>query len=150
MHLFHIPQCSIQNRNMHISVLNGALWDMEQVHSGNCETDLLCNIHGRILMNQLVCDDRFSVIPNTFIRTSYTLTIHQYWSFSTCFNAILAHCIYQTNATSGFNPVALFKMSLRCNQRSKPNKKITKLILTRSHISCIKLEPKIFSNAFSL
>ena len=36
MHLFHIPQCSIQNRNVHISVLNGALWDMEQVHSGIC------------------------------------------------------------------------------------------------------------------
>ena len=34
MHLFHIPQCSIQNRNVHVSVLNGALWDMEQVHSG--------------------------------------------------------------------------------------------------------------------
>ena len=34
MHLFHIPQCSIQNRNVHISVLNEALWDMEQVHSG--------------------------------------------------------------------------------------------------------------------
>ena len=26
-----------QNRNMHISVLNGALWDMEQAHSGICE-----------------------------------------------------------------------------------------------------------------
>ena len=37
MHLFHISQCSIQNRNVHISVLNGALWDMEQVHSGICE-----------------------------------------------------------------------------------------------------------------
>ena len=37
MHLFHIPQCPIQNRNVHISVLNGALWDMEQVHSGICE-----------------------------------------------------------------------------------------------------------------
>ena len=34
MHLFHIPQCSIQNRNVHIFVLNGALWDMEQVYSG--------------------------------------------------------------------------------------------------------------------
>ena len=41
MHLFHIPQCSIQNRNGHISVLNGALWDMEQVHSGICEVGLL-------------------------------------------------------------------------------------------------------------
>ena len=37
MHLFHIPQCSIQNRNVHISVLNGTLGDMEQVHSGICE-----------------------------------------------------------------------------------------------------------------
>ena len=33
MHLFHIPQCSIQNRNVHTSVLNGALWDMGQVHA---------------------------------------------------------------------------------------------------------------------
>ena len=33
-------QCSIQNRNVHISVLNKALWDMEQVHSGICEIGL--------------------------------------------------------------------------------------------------------------
>ena len=39
MHLFHIPQCSIQNRNVHITVLKGALWDMEQMHSGSCESD---------------------------------------------------------------------------------------------------------------
>ena len=41
MHLFHIPQCSIQNRNVHISVLDGALWDIEQVYSGICEIGLL-------------------------------------------------------------------------------------------------------------
>ena len=41
MHPFYIPQCSIQNRNVHISVLNGALWDLEQVHSGICEIGLL-------------------------------------------------------------------------------------------------------------
>ena len=34
MHQFHIPRCTIQNRNMHIYVLNGALWDMERVHCG--------------------------------------------------------------------------------------------------------------------
>ena len=33
MHLFHIPQCIIQN----ISVLNGPLSDMEQMHCGICE-----------------------------------------------------------------------------------------------------------------
>ena len=43
MHLFHTPQCSIQNRNVHISVLSGALWDMEQVHSGICEIALVCS-----------------------------------------------------------------------------------------------------------
>ena len=34
MPLSHIPQCTIQNRNVHISVLNGVLWDMGQVHFG--------------------------------------------------------------------------------------------------------------------
>ena len=37
MRMLHIRQYSIQNRNMHISVLNGALWEMEQAHSGICE-----------------------------------------------------------------------------------------------------------------
>ena len=41
MHLSHIPQCTIQNRNVHISVLNGALWDMGQVHCGICESGQL-------------------------------------------------------------------------------------------------------------
>ena len=37
MHLSYIPQYTIQNRNVHISVLNGALWDIEQVHFEICE-----------------------------------------------------------------------------------------------------------------
>ena len=37
MHLFHIPQHTIHNRNVHISVPNGALWDMERLH---CMWDL--------------------------------------------------------------------------------------------------------------
>ena len=41
MRLFHISQCSIQNRDVHISVLNWALLDMEQVHSEVCEIALL-------------------------------------------------------------------------------------------------------------
>ena len=49
MHLFHIPQCPIQNRNVHISVLNGALWDMKQVHSGICELIQLVVIKIRLL-----------------------------------------------------------------------------------------------------
>ena len=37
LHLSHIPQCTIQNRHVHISVLNCALWDMGQAHCGICE-----------------------------------------------------------------------------------------------------------------
>ena len=46
MHLFHIPQCTIQNRYVHISVLNGVLWDMEQVHCGMCDISKLADISG--------------------------------------------------------------------------------------------------------
>ena len=35
-----IPQCTIHNRNVCISVLNSALWDMGQVHCGICEMGL--------------------------------------------------------------------------------------------------------------
>ena len=41
MHLFHIPQCTIQNRKVHISVLNGALWDMGEEHCGIYEFSLI-------------------------------------------------------------------------------------------------------------
>ena len=41
MHQFHISQYSTQNRYVHISVLDGALPDMEQMHTGICEFGLL-------------------------------------------------------------------------------------------------------------
>ena len=34
MHLFHIQQYTIQNRNVHIFILNNVLWQMDQVHCG--------------------------------------------------------------------------------------------------------------------
>ena len=40
MHQSHIPQYTIQNRNVHISVLNGVLWDMGKVHCDICEIGL--------------------------------------------------------------------------------------------------------------
>ena len=43
MHLFNIQQCTVQNKNVHISVLTGSLWDMEQVHYGICELGQLLN-----------------------------------------------------------------------------------------------------------
>ena len=83
-----------------------------------------CSIHRKPLINRLVCDDRFSEICNNFIRTSYTLTIHQYRSVSPCSNSIFVHCTNHANATSGFHPVTFFKISLRYNQWSKSNKKL--------------------------
>ena len=41
VHLSNIPQSTIQNRNVYISVLSGALLDMGQVHCGICEIGLL-------------------------------------------------------------------------------------------------------------
>ena len=40
MHLFHIPQSTVQNSNLHISVQNGILLNMGQVHFEICETGL--------------------------------------------------------------------------------------------------------------
>ena len=40
MHFYHIPSYTIQNRNVHISVLNGVLWDMRRGHCGICEIRL--------------------------------------------------------------------------------------------------------------
>ena len=44
MHMSHIPQCTIQNRNVLISVLNGALWDIRQVHCRICEIGLFPSV----------------------------------------------------------------------------------------------------------
>ena len=72
MHLFYIPQCSIQNRNVHISVLNGALWDMEQVHSGICE---LGQIHQNEVINiWLMMNQHLSLL---MLATSHNL--NQWW-----------------------------------------------------------------------
>ena len=42
MHLSNISQCAIRNRNVHISVLNGVLWDMGLAYCGIYEFGLLC------------------------------------------------------------------------------------------------------------
>ena len=44
IHVFHIPLFSIQNINVHIFVLKGALCHMEQAHSGICEIGRLPNV----------------------------------------------------------------------------------------------------------
>ena len=80
------------------------------------------SIHKRPLMYRLVCDDRFSVIFLYFHTNLLKINYAPIPVFSPCSYAILAHCINQTNATSGLDPVAFFKMSLRFNQWLKSNK----------------------------
>ena len=46
-------KCTIQNINVHISVLNGALRDMEQMHCVTCEIGLL-QVHP--------CEEVFGII----------------------------------------------------------------------------------------
>ena len=46
MHLIHVAQCTIQNRNVPIAILNGALWHMEQVYYGICQLlEVAIHIH---------------------------------------------------------------------------------------------------------
>ena len=54
--VFLIPQCPIQNRNVHISVLkDDALLDMEQVHCGICELGQLILVDmGTIIWQQTI------------------------------------------------------------------------------------------------
>ena len=54
MRLFHIPQCTIHNRNVPISVLNGAFWDIEQMHCGICELGpLIRTVHCSSIPSQI-------------------------------------------------------------------------------------------------
>ena len=52
MHLSHILQSTIQNRNVHISAPIGALWDMEQVHCVICEILLLWKLWENCVMTE--------------------------------------------------------------------------------------------------
>ena len=80
------------------------------------------SIHMGQLVNRLVCDDRFSVFFLYFHMNLLQLNYAPIPVFSPCSNAVFARCINQTNATSDFDPVAFFKMSLRFNQLLKSNK----------------------------
>ena len=78
----------------------------------------------RSLINRVESGDRFSVIVNTLKLTSCTLTTRQQWEFSPCFDVIRTHLIGPTNATLGFDPIALSKMSLKCNKWPKYNRNL--------------------------
>ena len=79
MQLSHIPQHTIQNRNVHISVLNGVLWDMGQLHCGICEICLWGSLPTRSPQFQFLRKKWPSVGSNvvTYIALLYPKTLAQ-------------------------------------------------------------------------
>ena len=79
MHLFHITQCTIQNRNAHIFAPNGTLWDKEQVHCGICDINLFfkyifpSSSHRQVWHHQYVFD--------TNKRLSSPIDSHDIWDY---------------------------------------------------------------------
>ena len=60
---------TMRNRNVHISILNGVLWDMELVHCGICEIALLM-----WLVSQLQCELSKASGKNTWLSFSCKMT----------------------------------------------------------------------------
>ena len=65
MHLPHISQYTIQNRTAHVDIsgLNGALWDVKQVHCVFCEFALLTRLSdtGRIYAQSIFISVVFAI-----------------------------------------------------------------------------------------
>ena len=85
--MLHIPQCSIQNRNVHISVLNGAWRGMEQVHFRICEIGPLCFCYHYFLLCFIlwlnnVRNDENKVVQSNFYQCLVIRLLfeHQMWS----------------------------------------------------------------------
>ena len=103
VHLLHIPQCTLQNRNVHISALNGALWDMEQVHCGICEI-------GRLPFQWKAVDVEYSRhwvlnIRDVFYRITYCILfcVVSWWGLHVeKFSTLLVLCEGNPSITSGF------------------------------------------------
>ena len=52
--VLYIPQYTIQNRNVHISVLNGALWDMGHVWVHSISIDQIHEFHNALCIVEFV------------------------------------------------------------------------------------------------
>ena len=126
MHLFHNPQCTIQKRNVHISVLNSALWDMEQMHRGICEVILLYR-----RLYTISC--KFGYIPyrnnsTKFFHSLISLHGSIWWDFNILTSG--AAYMHQWSGTLLFQAMAC--------QRFRPKLVLTKLQLNTS----VKLQSK--------
>ena len=67
MKLSHIPQYTIQNRNVRISVLRCVLWDIRQVHHGIWKIVLLSHQHMQLLSEKSMKSEIWCELRDTAI-----------------------------------------------------------------------------------
>ena len=67
MKLAHIPQYTTQDRNVHISVLRGVLWDIRQVHRGIWKIFLLSHQHIQLLSEKSMKSEIWYELKDTAI-----------------------------------------------------------------------------------
>ena len=80
----HVSGCYLMHchidRNIRISVLNGTLWDMGQVHCGICEIGLLSNFvkifHAEIILKVFFVTKLYTYRMNEFIILSRDMSLH--------------------------------------------------------------------------
>ena len=71
MHMFHILEFTIQNRNVHLSVLNGASWDMGQMLSIHFSSDL----YGVYMVIYVFLSYAYSIEPSYASKHLYTSVV---------------------------------------------------------------------------
>ena len=83
-HLFHIPQYTIHNKSVPISVLNGALCDIEQVLYGICEI----GTSEQFVIPQLIYSKLWYFLTHSYLNEL------MWWTKIKCFQVNEAYWIY--------------------------------------------------------
>ena len=81
MHLSHTPQYTIRTKNDPISLLNGALWDMGQVHCGYCETGIFGSPVMTIITHCYLARMKLLGLPSNCLESYQWLKLISYWYF---------------------------------------------------------------------
>ena len=95
MHLFHFPQCNIQSRNMHISVLTDALWDMGEMHHGNCDIGLLSQVPRPSINLSFITDSKQYSLAKQNAQPNGDVSVRIcIYSVSFCVFAFIYTCVF--------------------------------------------------------